>query len=122
MKEDTIRGLLKQWCEEYGIDPNTVHWCGYKDLSGTTMGICRHICKPYQHPCYFCEIYLDTKWKDKSLGWLETSVIWHEYCHAEAYIEDGKSNDHDEVWKAKRNRKLKYVIGDVFAKFLFPIL
>ena len=122
MKEDTIRGLLKQWCDEYGIDPNTVHWCGYNDLSGTTMGICRHICKPYQHPCYFCEIYLDTKWKDNPLGWLETSVIWHEYCHAEAYIEDGKSNDHDEVWKAKRNRKLKYVIGDVFAKFLFPIL
>ena len=122
MKEDTIRGLLKQWCDEYGINPDSVHWCGYKDLSGNTMGECWHKSEPYHYPWYFCEIYLDTKWKDKPLGWLETSVLWHEYAHAEAYLEDGVPNSHDEVWKAKRNRKLKYVIGDAFAKFLFPIL
>ena len=116
MKEDTIRGLLKQWCEEYGIDPNKVRWCGYKDLGGTTMGICQSYASGWSN------IWLDNKWKNRPLGWLEESVLWHEYCHAEAYLEDMEGNGHDEVFKSKRKRKLKYVIGDAFAKFLFPIL
>ena len=122
MKEDTIRGLLRQWCDEYGINPDTVHWCGYKDLSGNTMGECWHRCEPYHYPWYFCEIYLDTKWKDKPLGWLETSVLWHEMAHAIAYLEDGEPNGHDKRWKELRDSKTKYMIGDWFAKFLFPIL
>ena len=122
MKEDTIRELLKKWCEEYGINPETVHWCGYKDLNGTTMGECHYMCKPYHHPWYYCEIYLDIKWKNRPLGWLEESVIWHEYCHAEAYLEDGESDAHNDHWRDLRKRKPKYLIGDWVAKFLFQIL
>ena len=116
MKEDTIRGLLKKWCEEYGIDPDKVRWYGYKYLGDKTMGSCA------EYPNLWCSISLHEKWKNRPLGLLEESVIWHEYCHAEAYLEDGDPNGHDEVFKSKRKRKLKYVIGDAFAKFLFPIL
>ena len=116
MKEDTIRGLLKQWCEEYGIDPDKVRWCGYKDLGGTTMGICQ------SYAGGWCNIWLDDKWKNRPLGWLEESVLWHEMAHAIAYLEDMKGNGHDDRWKEIRDSKIKYRIGDWFAKLLFPIL
>ena len=80
------------------------------------MGICQ------SYAGGWCNIWFDDKWKSRPLGWLEESVLWHEYCHAEAYLEDMEGNGHDEVWKAKKNRKPKYVIGDAFAKFLFQIL
>lgn len=118
-KWQNIQYQLDAWCKEYGIDPSLVIFKGWEDLNESdsfVLGAC------WEYPAGWCVIKLGKNFEDNKLGFLEMSVLWHEYCHAEAYLEDMKTNNHDEVWKAKKKRKTKYVIGDAIAKLLYPIL
>lgn len=95
----------------------------YRDLDGDSkvewiLGQCWYRVSPNR----WAEIYLGDKWEHRSPGWLEISVLWHEYCHAEAYLEDGISNNHDKVFYTKRRRKVQYWIGDLIAKMVYPFL
>lgn len=117
-KDQNIQYQLNAWCKEYGIDHSKVIFQGWENMNekgSWVLGRCRY------YPDW-CSIRLGDSFKAKPLGWLETSVLWHEYCHAECYLEDMKSNGHDSEWKAKKNRKMKYVIGDAIAKLIYPIL
>lgn len=114
-KWQNIQYQLDAWCKEYGINPNLVIFKGWKDLGGSTMGL-------HQPYVGWSAIWLDDKWQDRKLGWLEMSVLWHEYCHAECYLEDMELNGHDDVFQAKKRRKINYWIGDYITKFLCPFL
>ena len=117
-KAQNIQYQLNEWCKEYGIDKE-VTFKGWENMNeGNRFVLGRCNC----YPSGWCAIYLGKNFEDRSLGFLEMSVLWHEYCHAEAYLEDMKSNAHDNVWKAKKKRKMKYVIGDAIAKMVYPLL
>ena len=117
-KVQNIQYQLDEWSKEYGLDPKDTIFVGYKDLGGTTMGLCRQF--PYEH--LYCEIYLDDRWIPKKLGWLEESVLWHEFCHANAFLEDGISDAHNKHFKKYLRRKPKYWIGDIIANIVAPFL
>ena len=121
-KIQNLQYQITEWCNEYGIDPKRVIVKGYANLDGDsktrwTLGRCsyRYSSAPYS------DIYLGERFEKRKLGWLETSVLYHEYCHAETYLEDGEANGHDKVFHAKRRRKPKYWIGDFVAKLLYPL-
>ena len=117
-KVQNIKYQLVEWCKEYELNPEDVIFVGYKDLGSTTMGLCRQF--PYEH--LYCEIYLDDRWVPKDLGWLQMSVLWHEFCHANAFLEDGVSDAHNAHFKEYLRRKPKYWIGDIVAKFACPFI
>lgn len=111
--------LLDQWSREYGIDPEKVTFMGFKKLGGSlkegyTLGVCSYSDGK-------AEIWLGDRWLNGGMGWLETSVLWHEECHAIAYLEDLKGNGHDARWRELRNSKKLYMIGDWIAKLVYAL-
>lgn len=110
-----LRHKISEWCDEYNIDNHRVEFYGYNELGNNVMGIC-------QYRNSNCFIWIDEVFRDKKIGWIETSILWHEFCHAEAYLEDGKINGHDYVFKSKLRRKLFYYIGDIVSKFVFVFM
>lgn len=117
-KVQNIQYQLAEWCREYELNPEDVTFVGYKDLGGNTMGLCRQF--PYEH--LYCEIYLDDSFVDKDLGWLQMSVLWHEFCHANAFLEDGLSDAHNKHFKGYLRRKTKYWIGNIVANLAWPFI
>lgn len=122
-KVSDVIGLLHRWCEEYGIDSDDVQFGGYEDLVPQgVMGKCYYFRTYRPLVAWVTRIDLDSAWEDRRLGWLERSVLWHEMAHAIAYLEDGDSDDHNSHWRDLRRRKPVYVVGDAFAKLLWPII
>lgn len=113
-KAEQIQGILDGWREEYGVSQPIQFMC-WIELGGGTMGKCTHRRNR-------CEIYLDDKWENRKLGWLETSVLWHEFCHANAYLEDGVRDGHNKHFVEYRKRKPKYSWGDLVAKLIYIFL
>ena len=112
----THQELLDKWSKEYGLDPSKTTFVGLEDLGGSlsegfTLGVCRWGNGK-------AEVALGNRF-DGTLGWLETSVLWHEMCHAIAYLEDLKGNGHDARWRELRNSKKGYMIGDWVAKLVY---
>ena len=118
-KWQNIQYQLDAWCKEYGINPELVKFYGWEDLNHDGKFV---LGNETEYPSGWSAIRLGKNFEDRSLGWLELSVLWHEYCHAECYLEDMKGNSHDDTWRAKKNRKTKYVIGDAIAKLVYPFL
>lgn len=115
-KSSEIQQVLEGWKHEYGLDYN-IKFKGYRDLDRTNpMKFVYGRCY-YHGPINTCTIYLSTRYKDRKLGWRETSVLWHEYCHAVAYLEDNKDDQHNAHWRDLRRGKPLYVLGDWVAKF-----
>lgn len=121
-KADKIQKILDKWKHEYGLDEYTIEFKGYRDLDRT---------KPKKFVygrCYYhdyipmCTIYLSTRYKDRGLGWMEKSVLWHEFSHAIAYLEDGKDDAHNGHWRDLRRGKPLYVLGDWVAKLTGPFM
>lgn len=111
----THQELLDKWSREYRLNPEDTTFTGFEDLGGSpsqgyTLGVTRF--KPGK-----AEVALSNKFNGK-LGWLETSVLWHEMCHAIAYLEDLQGNGHDARWRELRNSKKAYMVGDWVAKFM----
>lgn len=116
-KSEQIQGILDGWREECGI-PQPIRFVGWEDLDGdgqTVLGRCTY-------RKIMCEIRLGDRFKDKALGWLETSVLWHEFCHANAYLEDGESDGHNKHFAEYRKRKMTYFWGDLVAKLVYIFL
>lgn len=117
-KNQNIQYQLNAWCKEYGIDHAKVIFQGWENMNekGTwVLGRCRY------YPDW-CSIRLGNRFRSKPLGWLETSVLWHEFCHANAVLEDRIGDGHNQHWRDYRKRKPKYWIGDFFAKVVYLFL
>lgn len=116
-KEHQIQAILDRWREEYGIT-QPVKFDGWKNMDEggrLVLGKCFNYTKR-------SEIYLGDRWEDRELGWLETSVLWHEFCHANAFLEDGVGDGHNDHFMAYKFRKKKYFFGDLIAKVVFGFL
>lgn len=106
-KEIMIEEQLDKWCIEYGLDPERVVFMGYTDL-GDYLGI-------YSHNFVGAsEIWLDDCMEDMKLGWLETSILWHEFCHAECFLTGHFYEHHDGLFQEKMKQKMIYRIGEEF--------
>lgn len=119
-KAQNVEYQLRAWCKEYGIEPDRITFEGWHNLNEDTtivLGTCSYIFNPLH-----CEIRLGDKFEKRKLGWLETSVLWHEFCHANAALEDGIPDTHNKHWRDYRKRKMKYWIGDAVAKFMYIFL
>lgn len=117
-KYDMVQNILREWCVEYGMDPDKTSFGGWAELStgkDITMGRAEY------YPKYVI-VKLGIRFEDRRLGWMEKSVLWHEFCHSRAYQDDWKPNGHDRTWRAYKNEKKVYVLGDAFAKLLYPFL
>lgn len=117
-KVQNIQYQLDEWKKEYGLDQYTVAFSGYRNMDKNNpkrwvLGKC------YYTTLKRCDIYLGWKFEKRKLGWRETSVLWHEFCHALAYLEDGKGDAHNDYWRELRRSKPKYLIGDWFAKMTY---
>ena len=117
-KSDAIQSILDGWCEEYGISQPVI-FVGYKDMDdgfGSILGLCCH------YDGGFSTIMLGGRFEDRPLGWLEKSILWHEFCHANAYLEDMVSNGHDIHFYEYLCRKPNYVLGDYYACLLYEFM
>ena len=117
MKSEQIQSILDGWREEYNVT-QPVEFVGWEDMdegATTVLGKCRYRTDR-------CEIRLGDRFEDRPLGWLETSVLWHEFCHANAYLEDGESDAHNKYFVDYQKRKKKYFWGDILAKFVYVFL
>lgn len=116
-KYDEVQAQLDAWrqeCPEIFMDPSSpvpVSFGGYEDM-GLTMGLCRS----YRT---WSEITLGHKFEHKKFGWLERSVLWHEFAHAIAYHEDKIGDKHNDHWKDIQKQKPLLVLGDWIAKFAY---
>ena len=96
------------------MDPSSpvpVSFGGYED-AGLTMGLCRS----YRT---WSEITLGHKFEHKRFGWLEKSVLWHEFAHVIAYHEDKVGDEHNDHWKEIQKQKPLLILGDWIAKFTY---
>ena len=116
-KEHQIQSILDGWREEYGIT-QFIWFIGWKDMKENGLNVLGR--------CWLsqlgCDIALGDKFKDRPLGWLETSILWHEFCHANAFLEDGVPDGHNKHWKKYLTRKQKYYWGEMVAKFVYQFL
>ena len=116
-KHEKVQAQLDAWRQEYHeifMDPSSpvpVSFAGYEDM-GLTMGLCRSWRT-------WSEITLGHKFEHKRFGWLERSVLWHEFSHAIAYHEDKIGDKHNDHWKEIQKQKPLLVLGDLIAKFTY---
>lgn len=120
-KQERMQALLDSWRREYrdvfmdGVLPIPVSFAGYREL-GTryrpTMGLCTSWVDR-------SAITLGHKFEKRKLGWLEESVLWHEFAHAVEYHEDKDGAGHSDRWREIKSGKRWYVLGDALAKFLY---
>ena len=118
-KAERIQNQLDEWCREYGVTQE-VKFMGWEDMEENGRWVLGR-CNSYRNPLR-CEIRLGIKWAKRELGWLEMSTLWHEFCHANAYLEDGVRDAHNEHWREYRKRKPKYWIGNLIGKIVYCFL
>lgn len=117
---------LRTWQSEYSV-PDAIVWGGYVDLNyaggvGITYGRTMCTLTIYQNGSKSCvsTIYLDEDMQ-KAPVFFRECVLWHEFCHANAFNEDGDSDAHNAHFREYRRRKALYWIGDMLFKLIGPI-
>ena len=111
---------LDGWVTEYKV-PGDVIWCGFKELGGSvsdgyTSGRCEYKATVSGNVREMrSDIYLDTGMRDAP-AFFRTCVLWHEFCHANAYNEDGIDDSHNSRFLKYRKRKILYWLGDCIFK------
>lgn len=121
-KAEKIQQQLDEWKAESGLaSENMIMFDGWRnmDTSNPTKWVYGR--------CYYvnrrrCDIVMGYKFEKREFGWLEKSGLWHEFCHAYAYLEDGVSDSHNNYWRKLRRSKPIYYIGDLVCKVIYPLL
>lgn len=106
--EDCIKQMY-EWANDYCKSVNNfAKFNGFKDLGKKTLG----------HTLYITEqgrtrivIELSTR-LDKD--WKIRAVLWHEFCHAWAYCDTGKSQSHGWEWDKRFWKKPMMAVLDWF--------
>lgn len=119
-KEDEIQKMLDEWKHEYGFG-HPISFLGWTEMTNSDTGA------PILGKCIYyrnlsCCIIMGHKFKNRPLGWREKSVLWHEFCHACAWQEDGEDDAHNNHWKDLRRRKPWYVLGEWIADFTYSLM
>lgn len=116
MKSDY--NCLKEWCKEYGnMDINLLH-IETKWIDDKTLGLCTFKNTDGKK---WCILNVTNLLHNYPLAY--TCVLWHEFCHAELWIKEGKSDGHGDGWVGRCWRKpLLYILDLTYTKILFEIL
>ena len=104
----TMRDLMG---DEY--DKYIVTFIGYLEYIDRSFGETSYPSR------YQCAISLNERYPWDSCSLFRSAVLWHEACHAKLYLEDGKSNGHDEEFQKLRRSKPLYWIADGIMKFVW---
>ena len=92
---------LKEWCKEYSIDfYNLIS--EYRDLGKSTLGLTTFK-REYGISNRIAIISINTRLEKHPF--LTTPVLWHEFCHAEVWIKEGKSDGHSDKFTSRMLRK-----------------
>lgn len=118
-----IQEILNEWTNEYGLDGCTVKFEGWQDMDETNPR------KWVYGKCYYglyhtktCRIHLGDRFESRPFGFFEKCALWHEFCHACAFLEDGVSDGHNAHWRELRAEKPAYMVGDMVLKLIYPIM
>lgn len=117
-KADEIQKLLDGWMKEYNV-PGECVFGGYEHLSTSkkvVLGNCRYVSR------YKCVVHLGSRFEKRPLGMCETAIAFHEFSHANAFLEDGKSDGHNAHWREYRKRRKDLWMWDIIAKFVYVFL
>lgn len=110
--------LLEEWKTEYGLERYAICF-EYADLDGTLMGL--HTPKRMLDGERFSLIQIDSVFKNSEFCC--KCVLWHEFCHAEKWLKDGKTDGHGSEWNGRLWRKPLLYIGDgLIVPFVYPFL
>lgn len=110
---------LARWTAQYHV-PGLVEFSGWAELGGSeeagwTMGRCDSLA--WSDGTCESRITLDVGMRDAP-GFIVRSVLWHEFCHANAFNEDGTGNGHDAHFRRYVRRRPLYWLGDEVAERL----
>lgn len=113
MDKSAMLDLIVKWGNEYDINVidklNNCDWMEIDDAFAKCW---------YHSTTVRVTIGLNEKVKDVP-EILQHSLLWHEFCHAWAYLEDGVSDDHNTHWRYLRRKKMVYVLGEYLLEFLY---
>ena len=109
---------IREWCREYGITDDVIY-PSYHWIDEHTLGITY-----FKHDivqCRICNIRITDVFKDYELA--SKSVLWHEFCHAEVWIKEGKTDGHGSAWNGRLWRKpILFILDYIYTQILFAIV
>ena len=101
-----ISKYLDQWIEEYQV-PGTITL--FVDDKLVPLGITTF---SKDH----CDIFLKAELTTSRFAF--NGVLWHEFCHAEIWLKEGRTEGHTTPWVKRMLRKPIYIIGSIYAQFI----
>ena len=84
-----LRKQIRKWCIEYKIDCDDIIPI-YQWIDEHTLGITYF--KRDIVGCRICDIKITDVFMDYEIA--SKAVLWHEFCHAEKWLKDGKTDGH----------------------------
>lgn len=112
MNAADMLAICKAWADEYNPEiADRITECKWEAIEGTVFAHCVYVNGT-------AWIGMNVKC-DTCPDWFLRSLLWHEYCHAEAYLEDCESDAHKEHWREYRRRKWFYLLGEYLGEFLY---
>ncbi len=102
-----LQELIKEWSTQYGVDHTKIQSC-YSNLGNHLLGLTSY---PSRDP-RTARIQVHEFFEDYPLA--SKSVLWHEYCHAEKWLKDGRTDGHGSAWLGRCWRKPLLTILDLF--------
>lgn len=112
-----LEEYIKEWGREYDVDPSRIT-VQYNTIDDKYMGL-----TTFSHSGALCiaKIDINKVFEDRALA--AKCVLWHEFCHAELWVKEGKSDGHGDGWMKRHWRKPVLALLDyVYAKVLFAFL
>lgn len=97
-----MHARIEEWCARYGPDPSVIST--ELNEQRTTLGLTYNRYRdPRTHDVRISDIRINRKLQGHD--WMVVPVLWHEYCHAESWILEGRQDGHNSRWLARLWRK-----------------
>lgn len=114
--ELNLKKQIEEWGKEYDVNCEYVEPT-YTWISKNTMGLTSFRVKPDTklRGCFIkiTDVFIDYPFASKS-------VLWHEFCHAEVWIKEGKTEGHNDKWNGRLWRKPLLALSDyIYTNILF---
>lgn len=113
-----LRKQIRKWCIEYKIDCDDIIPI-YQWIDEHTLGITYF--KRDIVGCRICDIKITDVFMDYEIA--SKAVLWHEFCHAEKWLKDGKTDGHGNAWNGRLCRKpILFILDYIYTQILFAIV
>ena len=117
--ELNLKKQVEEWGKEYGVYYDDIHPT-YTWIDNHTLGVTLFK-SGYNYIDRSCIIKITDVFIDHPVA--SKAVLWHEFCHAEVWIKDGKTEGHGDKWNGRLWRKPILALLDTFyTQILFMFL